>query len=488
MSDTAKKTSVMKKRGAKADSAVNPAISRAMFHIKAAMPRAESDPYRPLYHFCAPSQWMGEPSGTIYHEGWHHLFYQFNPYSDARGPMHWGHARSRDLVRWEHMPIALYPSANTGEEHCFSGCSAINGDGNPTLFYTSIRKGAALSDYAEQWVAMGDKQFMVWKKIPAPVLIPSANTNLVVKDWRHPFVFFDSNRVFMVTGGKLEEKDGGDAVVLLYEAENANLTFWTYRGVLFRHPNKDLRSIEYPNFFKLGDKYVLLVSPHGPVEYYTGAFDIGGLTFTPEKQGLVDQSDNYYATNVLFDGNGRCILLGGIKGFKSDRGWNGCIGLPRVLSLDSAGSLLQELAPEIRKSRTNYIRIPAFTLNRGSQLLQDIEGDSLEIAADLKPEDAKAFGIRLRCSADGQKAFVVRYNNGILDVGGTEAPAKLDRNGTLSLKVFMDRSVIEVYAGQRACVTKVLYPDVHDTGVEVFAEDSELNVLCIDAWTVRRPA
>jgi len=486
MNDTPKKINGMKKRATKADSTVNPAFSRAMFHMKAAMPRAESDPYRPSYHFCAPSQWMNDPNGTIYHEGWYHLFYQFNPYSDAWGSMHWGHARSRDLVHWEHMPIALYPSESRGEEHCFSGCAAINGDGNPMLFYTSIRKGAAPRDYAEQWVAMGDQQFMVWKKIPAPVLIPSASANLVVKDWRDPFIFRDSNRVFMVTGGKLEEKDGGDAVVLIYEAENANLTCWAYRGILFRHPRKDLQSVECPNFFKLGDRYVLLLSPYGPVEYFTGALDLGSLTFKPERQGLVDQSDNYYATNVLFDGNGRCILFGWVKGFKSNRGWNGCIGLPRVISLYSDGSLLQETAPETRKLRSNSIRIPAFTLNRKSQILQDIKGDSLEIVADLKPADARVFGIKLRCSADGQTAIAIRYDNGVLDVAGTKAPAKLDKNGTLSLNVFMDRSVIEVYAGQGACITKVVYPDVHDTGVEVFAEDGELNVLCIDAWTIQR--
>jgi len=81
---------------------------------------------------------MNDPNGTIYRDGWYHLFYQHNPYGDDWGHIHWGHARSRDLARWEHLPIALWPSAEKREAHCFSGCAAIDGTGRPMIFYTSI--------------------------------------------------------------------------------------------------------------------------------------------------------------------------------------------------------------------------------------------------------------------------------------------------------------------------------------------------------------
>lgn len=83
--------------------------------VTAAVPKAESVPSRPVFHFRPPAQWMNDPNGVIHHRCWYHVFYQHNPYADKWGHMHWGHARSRDLVRWEHLPIALWPSLEVGD-------------------------------------------------------------------------------------------------------------------------------------------------------------------------------------------------------------------------------------------------------------------------------------------------------------------------------------------------------------------------------------
>jgi beta-fructofuranosidase len=106
----------------------NPAIDRATQGVAAALMRAAADSTRPVYHFRPPAQWMNDPNGVIFHEGWYHIFYQHNPYGDNWGHMHWGHARSRDLVDWDHLPIALWPSLELGEEHCFSGCATVDAD------------------------------------------------------------------------------------------------------------------------------------------------------------------------------------------------------------------------------------------------------------------------------------------------------------------------------------------------------------------------
>ena len=96
---------------------------------RAAEPRAASDPTRPAYHFHPPAGWMNDPNGTIYHSGWYHLFYQHNPFGDRWGSIHWGHARSRDLVRWEHLPIALGPNR---ELHIRFPDGTIHNTGPPT--------------------------------------------------------------------------------------------------------------------------------------------------------------------------------------------------------------------------------------------------------------------------------------------------------------------------------------------------------------------
>ena len=105
---------------ARADSE-NAAVAEAMKAVAAAVPKAMADANRPVYHFHPPANWNNDPNGTIWYKGWHHLFYQHNPYGAVWGKMHWGHARSRDLVNWEHLPIALWPSKEKGEEHVFSG-------------------------------------------------------------------------------------------------------------------------------------------------------------------------------------------------------------------------------------------------------------------------------------------------------------------------------------------------------------------------------
>src|SRR3954466_7846509 len=116
----------------------NIAIERAMQSVAAAIPIAAGDPQRPHYHFGPPANWMNDPNGTIYANGYYHLFYQHNPYGDNWGHMHWGHARSRDLVHWQHLPIALWPSEELGEEHVFSGCATITEGSVPILFYTKV--------------------------------------------------------------------------------------------------------------------------------------------------------------------------------------------------------------------------------------------------------------------------------------------------------------------------------------------------------------
>lgn len=96
--------------------------------IKSTIKRANEDPCRPLYHFSAPANWMNDPNGTIYHQGKYHLFYQFNPQKAKWGNIHWGQAVSEDLIHWEHLPIALYPHREYGEQYCFSGCCVVKDD------------------------------------------------------------------------------------------------------------------------------------------------------------------------------------------------------------------------------------------------------------------------------------------------------------------------------------------------------------------------
>src|SRR3989441_4905975 len=180
---------------ASAAEVTNDAIARATEAIQAATPRAQSDPARPVFHVTAPAQWINDPNGPIYYRGRYHLFYQLHPFNDRSGPKYWGHVRSRDLAKWEALPIALAPSLNAGEAEVWSGCCTINGQGKPMIFYTSIAPGKSAQTHAEQWAAIGDDDLLTWRKCSAnPVLSEALHDGKKVYDWRDPFIFRDGNR------------------------------------------------------------------------------------------------------------------------------------------------------------------------------------------------------------------------------------------------------------------------------------------------------
>ena len=131
-----------------------------MAAVKAAIPRAERDGTRPVYHFRPPAQWMNDPVGIVFHKGFYHVFYEFNPFADTWGATgtYWGHTRSRDLVHWEHLPIAFGPSIDLGERRCNSGCLAFNDSGTPVIFYTMV----PFEGRREHWAVLGDDELNRW--------------------------------------------------------------------------------------------------------------------------------------------------------------------------------------------------------------------------------------------------------------------------------------------------------------------------------------
>jgi sucrose-6-phosphate hydrolase SacC (GH32 family) len=195
-----------------------------------------------------------------------------------------------------------------------------------------------------------------------------------------------------------------------------------------------------------------------------------------------------YATNVFVDNDGRRIMLGWICGFKPGRGWNGCMSLPRVLTLDKDLRLVQTPAAELKKLRGRHVRVENLVLSSESRRIEGAQGDTLEIIAEFNPGNATAFGLKVRCSEDGQDAVALRYADGRLDVAGTEVPTALSSNGrTLKLHVFLDKSVMEVFVNDgSASVTRVEYPGEKDLGVIAFCEDGRATLKSLDIWQLNR--
>ncbi len=472
----------------------NAQIAQAMQSVKAATQRAQADADRPIFHFLPPAYWMNDPNGPIYHDGWYHLFYQHNPYGDEWGHMHWGHARSRDLVHWEHLPIALAPSLEAGEEHVFSGCAGVSPDGETLLLYTSVKHGTREDRPSnEQWAARPlDAQWLAWEKHPAnPVLALETHGGPPFRgDWRDPFLFEAAGRNFLVLGAMTD----ASAEVALYEAVDGSLLRWRYCGPLVREERREGRFLECPNFVRIpaaaaadAGQWLLLTSPYNLVEYTTGAFDLDTFTFTAQKHGILDaghnDSPNFYATNLLTDAAGGWVLLGWVRGFAKERGWNGALALPRLLTLDADGVPRQQPLPALQTLRGAQHSLGAFTLERGSMVVPEASGNALEIQTTLRLGRAVAAGLRVRSSGDGQRGVEIRWDGVNLTVAGISVALAANADRELSLQVYLDKCILEVFAdGGRVAMTRIVQAPAEDMAVEVFAEQGAAHIFNLDVW------
>lgn len=418
-------------------------LQRAMASVRAAVPTAAADSERPVYHFHPPANWHNDPNGTIFYRGWHHLFYQFNPYGSTWGHMHWGHARSRDLVNWEHLPIALAPSLEKGETHVFSGGAALTRNGQVRLFYTSIGERPP-----EQWMAApADPDLITWTKLPQnPILTTAAHGALQVSDWRDPFLFTEGGATYMVCGGNSSgQRWGGGGQVQLYRAADDALTRWKHLGPVFACRDREIVNIECPNLFQLDGKWVLIISPHKPCEYFVGSLDVSRPRFIPETRGVLD-AGNDYASNISTDPGGRTILwLWGRTDNPPSRGWNSVMTLPRILSIGPDGFLRQRPAAEFEKLRAAAVPAATVPLTSARSTMQTVRGDVMELDFEVTLGKAAEVRLDLRCSGAGRPGATITVNrDGLLSVG--KASTFLGKNDRHHLRIFLDKRVFEVYA------------------------------------------
>jgi len=464
----------------------NDILARATAALAAATPHAQADPTRPLFHVISPAQWMNDPNGPIYFKGWYHLFYQLDPYSDRGGPKYWGHVRSRDLVKWEPLPIALWPSQEKNETEIWSGCCTVNGLGQPMIFYTSVARGQPADIHAEQWAATSDDPgLLTWQKSPAnPILTEALNGGRKVYDWRDPFVFHFKNRTFLVTGGNLNHGSGGQAAVNLYEAQNPALTQWTYRGVLFQDTNAP--TAECPNFFQLGGQWVLFLSPYGQVHYFIGDFNPDTCRFQPRTHGLLDHASGFYAPNTMLVPDGRRIVWGWVTGFPGGLGWNGCLSLPRLLSLTRDDQLRQTPAPQLQKLRGPRVQWRNLPLNDAVTSLPLPDTNTLEIQATLHLNTATHLELRFASDAAAATPIEIGYNGTELTVLDARSPLTQPPGAPpLTLRVFFDRSVLEIFANDTVCFTKVITPLGNHPRLELRATGGAARADRVQAWPMK---
>lgn len=453
-------------------------VAKANASVAAAAPRARSDPRRPAFHLTAPAYWMNDPNGPVCFDGVYHLFYQHNPYGAKWGNMSWGHAVSRDLVQWQHRPIALVPEPDSYDKAgVFSGCCVID-NGVPTILYTGVAPQV-------QCLARSADRLLTWEKYAGNPVIAGPPPDLAVDCFRDPFVWREDGRWLMLVGAGVK----GCGTALVYESPD--LVHWTYRHPLCAGFGKEW---ECPNFFPLGGRWVLVVSPGGPVKYAVGDFrDLKFVNVGPwHLLDLGDESPAFYATHTLADAAGRRILWGWINGGGTpDYPWCGCLSLPRVLNLRPDGRLQQEPLPEIAQLRREQFEIRNVALApESANPLAELQGNCLELRLEIDLQDVAAIELEIGRSTDGREKHTIAYcrvcrrltaglRGGSFDL--------LPGETALTLHVFYDRSVVEVFANGRECLTSRYRTSVpgDQQGLRLLARGGQAAIRSCQVWNLK---
>lgn len=459
-----------------------PGLRKPTEALQAAIPLAATDPERPIFHFHPPANWNNDPNGTLFYKGWHHLFYQLNPFGATPGNQHWGHARSKDLVNWEHLPIAVWPSSDREERAIFSGGAIVANDGRPRIIYTSIEHPEP-----EQWMAVPDDDDLIaWTKFPGnPVLTSAAHGSVKVSQWRDPFLFREAGQVYMVCGGNANTRYGGAGQVQLYRAAKDDLSEWRHLGCVFQPLERETVNIECPNLFPLDGKWVLIISPHRPCEYFVGSLDLAKARFIPEAHAVLDAGDAY-ASNISRDERGRSILwLWGRTNTPPGHGWNGIMVLPRTLSIGPDGFLRQMVPVEFEALRSNGKRFPAQNLGGAPMVFEGVRGDALELQAEFKAPSFSTFGFEVRRSAAGKAAALVTFERGMVKIGN--ARAYVGNADLVKVRLFVDKRCLEVYVNDGAiAIYSALEAEPEDRGLAVFARGpANVRLESLQVWEMK---
>jgi len=451
-----------------------------------------SDRHRPQYHFLPPANWMNDPNGPIYFEGRYHLFYQYHPDDASAGTKHWGHAASEDLVHWDDLPIALSPTPGGPDaDGCYTGCAVVDDDGLPTLVYTGVRPEV-------QCLAQSTDGMVTWQKHPGNPVIGEPPPGLEVVGFRDPCVWKEGETWFQIIGSGIK---GVGGAALLYRS--ADLLHWEYmRPLCVGEEQRTGTMWECPDFFELGDRHVLLVSALGKNLYFSGTYS--DHEFRPEVEGLIDFGSSFYAGKTMLAPDGRRILWGWLREERSreaqmEAGWSGAMSLPLVLSMRTDGTLGIEPAAELTALRAEHAGHRDLVVSPTADLvLEDVVGDCLEIVAEVAVRPGAEFGIKVHRPLEGEEETVVLYDSRkgriSLDTGSASldpdlspsaqgGPLELAEGEPLRLRIFLDRSIVGVFANGRACVTRRMYPTRADSlGIALTVRGASATVTSLDAW------
>ncbi len=471
--------------------------------------------YRPQFHFTSPRNWINDPNGLVYYKGEYHLFYQHNPFGNKWGHMSWGHAVSRDLLHWQHLPVAI--PEDTAGFMIFSGTVVVDSDNTSGLSESKNPgdKSCLVAVYTahfggekpqKQHAAYSNDRGRTWTQYAGnPVL------DVGKKDFRDPKIFRHDNRWIMVLALPTEHK------VSFYGS--ADLLRWEHLSD-FGPEGKSDEIWECPDLYPLPvtvdnasvKKWVLQLSTQSSMQYFVGDFD--GKTFTNDNPKdkilrLDDGPDMYAAITFNNPPDNRRISLGWMNSWQYPDGptfpWSGAMTVPRTHTLQSFPEgirLIQKPIVELNALRTNLLSVKNTTLAQANRLIQKqrVRSKTMEVSVELEPGSAAETGLlvrkgqaeetRIGYQTADSTLFVDRTQSG--DVGfnpkfsGRYSTKLAPVNGRIKLRILVDWSSVEVFGndGLKA-LTCLVFPQPSSDGLELYADKNDVKVLSLDIQELR---
>lgn len=475
--------------------------------------RYAGDILRPSFHGMPTAGWTNETHGATYYNGKYHVFFQKNPNGPYMSRLNWGHIVSDNLYKWEEDPTAISPEEWYDKKGCWSGCVFTDDEltgGKPNIFYTAVDYGRATIAQAQP----ADDDLLTWtKKAGNPVI--NGRPNGLTDDFRDCFVFRNGNDLYMIVGSS----KNGVGVTTLHKYDKSTKT-WSNDGKLFfsgSNANQDGTFWEMPNITKIGDKWLFTATPLNTgvgvhTLYWTGSINADG-TFAPESRTpktveMAGFSKDGYGllSPTIFQKDGKTLMLGivpdklaGSENYKM--GYAHTYSLPREISLDSKGNLIQKPFSGLAamRSETSFM-MTDFDLTAEKDL-DPVQGRSLELSAKFVVGNGD-FGFSFLGNGDKKVTLTYQPNSGMLslDMSGINRifndgvfggvynyalPTPVAMGEEMTLKVFVDHSVIDIFVNDTYAASVRVFPrDVDAVKATAFAKNGSVKMTSLEAYVL----
>ena len=480
--------------------------------FRASRKKLSTDPHRPIYHYVNPEGNLNDPNGLCFWQGRYHLFYQAYPPEDTR--QHWGHVYSEDLVHWHDLPLAIYPDP---EDKCYSGSIFVE-ENRVIAMYHGIEEG--------QMVAVSsDPLLLNWEKITDKAVIPDIIPDDKGRPYRvgDPCIWREEDGYYSLSGGFTDGSIFNDCRMAEFLFYSQDLERWIFLGSfiendIFTLPGEDGA---VPYFWPIGHRHILLFASHQRgSQYLIGDYNKvhhrfhvthhGRFNFGPLRNGGV------HAPSAFPDGKGGIFVIHNINQGKNTEGWNHVMSLVRRLTLVDEGLLQIEPVSAIEDQRGDHKHMSNISLPANKEILLDgIEGNTMELSAKLDCGNAREIRIDLLRSPNREEYTSIRFlkagglatspedyqdkddslvidhsygslSDNLLARPPETAPFKLKKGESLDLRIFIDKSVLELFANGRQAMGLRVYPEREDSvGVSMCALGGDSILQSVDAWQMR---